>query len=83
MEWTEKFRDKCIGRRYGCMGDNKEEYYVGSELLSGFQLNLISKLQTDALQVTEQILPFFQPSFSLTIDLVSSIGGKKRCSNDT
>jgi hypothetical protein len=31
----------------------------------------------DALQVTEQILPFFQPSFNLTVDLVSSIGEKK------
>jgi len=42
-----------------------------------FQLALFSKLNDDALQVTEQILPFFQPSFNLTVDLISSIGEKK------
>ena len=29
------------------------------------------------LQIVEQILPFFQPSFNFTIDLVDSIGEKK------
>ena len=43
----------------------------------GFQLALYGKLNEDALQVTEQILPFFQPSFNLTVDLASSIGEKK------
>ena len=31
----------------------------------------------DALQIIEQILPFFQPSFNLTVDLISSIGEKR------
>ncbi len=31
----------------------------------------------DALQSVEQILPFFQPAFNLTVDLVSSIGEKR------
>ena len=43
----------------------------------GFELNIFSKLNDDALQIVEQILPFFQPSFNLTVDLVSSIGEKK------
>jgi hypothetical protein len=43
----------------------------------GFQLNLISKFQDDALQVTEQILPFFQPSFNITINLTDSINEKR------
>ena len=43
----------------------------------GFELNIFSKLNDDALQIIEQILPFFQPSFNLTIDLVSSIGEKR------
>lgn len=43
----------------------------------GFQLNLISKLQDDALQVIEQILPYFQPSFNLTVNLIDSIGEKR------
>tara|TARA_B100000524_G_C23606237_1_gene354513 strand:- start:138 stop:986 length:849 start_codon:yes stop_codon:yes gene_type:complete len=43
----------------------------------GFELSLLTKLNDDALQVVEQILPFFQPSFSITIDLISSIGEKR------
>ena len=35
------------------------------------------KLNDDALQIIEQILPFFQPSFNVTVDLVDSIGEKK------
>ena len=29
------------------------------------------------LQIVEQIVPYFQPSFNMTINLVSSIGEKK------
>jgi hypothetical protein len=37
----------------------------------------MTKLQDDALQVVEQILPYFQPSFNLTVDLIDSIGEKR------
>jgi len=43
----------------------------------GFELNILTKLNDDALQIIEQILPFFQPSFNVTIDLVDSIGEKR------
>jgi hypothetical protein len=43
----------------------------------GIKLSIMAKYNDDMLQILEQILPFFQPSFTLTIDLVSSIGGKK------
>ena len=43
----------------------------------GFELNILTKINDDALQIVEQILPFFQPSFNLTVDLVSSIGEKR------
>ena len=43
----------------------------------GFELNIISKIQDDALQIIEQILPFFQPSFNVTITMISSIGEKR------
>ena len=43
----------------------------------GFELNVMTKLNDDALQIVEQILPFFQPAFNVTIDLVSSIGEKR------
>lgn len=42
-----------------------------------FELSIISKLNDDSLQIIEQILPFFQPSFNLTVDLIDSIGEKK------
>ena len=43
----------------------------------GFELNILCKLNDDALQIIEQILPYFQPAFNLTIDLVESIGEKR------
>ena len=43
----------------------------------GFELNIFSKLNDDALQIVEQILPYFQPSFTVTLDLVESIGEKR------
>jgi len=42
-----------------------------------FKLSIMAKLNEDALQVIEQILPYFQPHFNLTVDLVSSIGEKR------
>ena len=43
----------------------------------GFELNILVKLNDDALQIIEQILPYFQPSFNVTIDLVNVIGEKR------
>jgi len=43
----------------------------------GFELNILSKLNDDVLQIVEQILPYFQPAFNITVDLVDSIGEKR------
>jgi hypothetical protein len=43
----------------------------------GFELNILTKLNDDALQIIEQILPYFQPGFNVTIDMVESIGEKR------
>jgi len=43
----------------------------------GFELNIMSKLNDDSLQILEQILPYFQPHFNLTVDLIDSIGEKR------
>jgi hypothetical protein len=43
----------------------------------GFELNIMSKLQDDALQIIEQILPFFQPSFNVTVRLIPEINETK------
>ena len=42
-----------------------------------FELNILVKLNDDALQIIEQILPYFQPSFNITIDLIAVIGEKR------
>ena len=42
-----------------------------------FELAIMTKLNDDMLQIIEQILPFFQPSYNLTIDLTSTIGEKR------
>ena len=42
-----------------------------------FELAVMCKLNDDALQIVEQILPYFQPSYNLTVQLVSSIKEKR------
>ena len=42
-----------------------------------FELNIMTKINDDSLQIIEQILPYFQPAYTLTIDLVDTIGEKK------
>ena len=42
-----------------------------------FELTIYTKLNDDMLQIDEQILPYFQPSFNLTVDLAESIGEKR------
>ena len=39
----------------------------------GFELNILGKLQDDVLQVVEQILPFFQPSFNISVIMIPEI----------
>jgi len=43
-----------------------------------FELSILSKLNDDALQIIEQILPYFQPAYNLTINLVGEGVNEKR-----
>ena len=43
----------------------------------GFMLSIATKLNDDMLQIMEQILPYFQPGLSITLNLVSSINEKR------
>jgi len=58
-------------------GTNLKKVFLPVPYNIGFELNVLCKLNDDALQIVEQILPFFQPSFNITIDLVNSIGEKR------
>jgi len=42
-----------------------------------FELGIMTKLNDDALQIVEQIVPYFQPQYSLSVDLVEAIGEKR------
>ena len=42
-----------------------------------FELAIMCKLNDDALQIVEQIVPYFQPAYSVTVDLVESLGEKR------
>ena len=58
-------------------GTNLKKVFMPVPYNIGFELNILTKLNDDALQIVEQILPYFQPSFNLTVDLVSVIGEKR------
>ena len=58
-------------------GTNLRKVYMPVPYNVGFELNIMTKLNDDALQIVEQILPYFQPSFNLTVDLIKVIGEKR------
>ena len=58
-------------------GTNAKKVYMPVPYNVGFELSIMAKLSDDALQILEQIVPYFQPSFNITINLISSIGEKK------
>ena len=58
-------------------GDKFKKVFMPVPYNIGFELNILTKTQDDSLQILEQILPFFQPGFTLTIDLVKQIGEKR------
>jgi hypothetical protein len=58
-------------------GTNLKKVFMPVPYNIGFELNILTKLNDDALQVVEQILPYFQPAFTLTVDLIDSIGEKR------
>ena len=43
----------------------------------GFRLSFATKLQDDALQIIEQILPFFQPSYQVTVNMLEGADEKR------
>ena len=57
--------------------NNIKKVYMPVPYNIGFELSVLAKLNDDALQIVEQILPVFQPGFNVTIDLIESIGEKR------
>jgi hypothetical protein len=42
-----------------------------------FELSIMTKLNDDMLQIVEQIVPYFQPAYTMSVDLVETIGEKR------
>lgn len=58
-------------------GTETKKVYLPVPYNMQFELSIMCKLNDDALQIIEQILPFFQPSYSMTIELVDIINEKR------
>lgn len=58
-------------------GNEVRVQYVPVPYNIDFELGLISKSQDDALQIIEQILPYFQPNFNVTINFIPEMDEKK------
>ena len=51
----------------GTSNTNRQKFYSPVPYNINFQLNIYAKSQDDALQIVEQVLPTFNPQYSLTI----------------
>jgi len=58
------------------VGDQKKAYMPVPYNMA-FELNIMTKLNDDMLQIVEQILPYFQPSYNLSVTLVGDISEKR------
>jgi len=69
-------RKASVVQTFKAVDDNNrvKKVYMPVPYNIGFELNIFSKLNDDALQIIEQILPYFQPSLNITIELIDSIG---------
>ena len=58
-------------------GQQTKVQYMPVPYNLSFELGILSRSQDDALQILEQILPFFQPAFMVTINLIPEMDEKK------
>ena len=54
-------------------GTKTKKVYMPVPYNMGFELSVMTKLNDDMLQITEQILPYFQPSYTLPIKLLGDL----------
>lgn len=58
-------------------GKEVKTQYVPIPYDMEFELGIIAKSQDDGLQILEQILPFFQPNFNITLNMISDMNEKR------
>lgn len=58
-------------------GSETKKSYMPVPYNMQFELAIMAKLNDDALQIVEQILPYFQPAYNLSVELVESTREKR------
>ena len=61
----------------GTQGKSLETQFMPVPYNVGFELYVLAKNSDDALQIVEQILPYFQPDYTLTINDMADMGIKR------
>ena len=51
-------------------GTETKKSYMPVPYNMQFELSVMTKLNDDALQIVEQILPYYQPAYNLSVELV-------------
>ena len=69
---TQTFTSSTVG-----ISTQVRKAYMPVPYNMAFELSVFTKLNDDMLQIVEQILPYFQPSYTLSVDLVETIGEKR------
>lgn len=57
--------------------DTAKVQYMPVPYNVNFELGILSKSQDDALQILEQILPYFQPAFTVTVNMIPEMDEKR------
>jgi hypothetical protein len=58
-------------------GTETKKVYLPVPYNLQFEVSIMSKLNDDALQIIEQIIPYFQPAYTMTVELVDEINEKR------
>ena len=58
-------------------GTETKKSYMPVPYNMQFELAIMCKLNDDALQIVEQILPYFQPAYNVTVELVEALQEKR------
>jgi len=58
-------------------GKETKKVYLPVPYNLQFEVSIMSKLNDDALQIIEQIIPYFQPAYTMTVELVDEINEKR------
>ena len=69
---TQTFTSKSVDD-----GTITKKAYMPVPYNMNFELSIMSKLNDDVLQIVEQIIPYFQPAYNITINLLNDVNEKR------